>query len=279
MILRRLLWKTGRRMYMAARGEPLRNLPETSGEIYIQRKVAAALARKSGATVLDVGGNLGQWSIQFLQVARSSGVDPDALALHTFEPVPATRAKLTANIAAAGFEAAATIHPVAMSDTVGETHINILGSETSGRNSIVDDPLQQETPLDRLTIRTNTLHDFCTEAGIDRVDFIKIDAEGHDFLVLKGAESLLQQARIGAIQFEYTRRWIDSRTFLKDVFALVASSRYSVYRAMPNRLERLDAWHPELERFFAANFVLVRDDAQGWFDIHPGCFDRANTYA
>jgi len=277
--MRRLLWKTGRRMYMAARGEPLRNLPETSGEIYIQRKVAAALARKPAAVVLDVGGNLGQWSIQFLQTARSSGMDPDALALHVFEPVPATREKLAANIAAAGFETAATIHPVAMSDTVGETYINILGSGTSGRNSIVDDPLQQETPLDRLTIRTNTVHDFYAETGIDHVDFIKIDAEGHDFRVIKGAESLLRDARVSAIQFEYSKRWIDSRTFLKDVFALVGTSRYTLYRAMPNRLERLDTWHPELERFFAANYVLVHDSAQGWFDIHPGRFDRANTYA
>ncbi|MEN8677625.1 MAG: FkbM family methyltransferase, partial [Alteriqipengyuania sp.] len=261
-------------MYMAARGEPLRNLPEASGEIYIQQKVAAALTRKPGAAVLDVGGNLGQWSIQFLKTARSGGVNLDTLAFHTFEPVPATREKLTVNIAAAGFETAVTIHPVALSDTVGETHINILGSETSGRNSIVDDPLQQETPLDRLTIRTTTLRDFCAETGIDHVDFIKIDAEGHDFHVIKGAESLLKDGRVGAIQFEYTKRWIDSRTFLKDVFALVASRRYTVYRAMPNRLERLEAWHPELERFFAANFVLVHDDAQGWFDIHPGRFDR-----
>ena len=83
-----------------------------------------------------------------------------------------------------------------MSDTVGNRHINILGSETSGRNSIVDDPLQQETPLDRLTIRTNTLSDFCAETGLDNVDFIKIDAEGHDFQVIKGAESLLRTAAL-----------------------------------------------------------------------------------
>jgi ribonucleotide reductase alpha subunit len=41
----------------------------------------------------------------------------------------------------------------------------------------------------------------------------------------------------------------------------------------------LPNWHPEIERFFAANYALVHDRALGWFDVHRGIFDKANTYA
>jgi FkbM family methyltransferase len=277
--MRRVLWKFGRRIYMAARGEPLRNLPHSSGEVYMQQKIAKALAESTGAVVLDVGANVGQWSILFLETAKSQGLKFDYLVHHAFEPVPATRQKLLTSVAAAGLSKVAQIQSVAISDRIGETQINILGSETSGRNSIVDDPLHYEKPLNRLTIRTDTLDNFCTEQGINHVDFVKIDAEGHDFFVIKGAAAMLDAEAIDVIQFEYTKRWIDSRTFLKDVFALIDGRPYSLLRIRPDRLELLPNWHPEIERFFAANYALVHDRALGWFDVHRGIFDKANTYA
>ena len=148
----------------------------------MQNKVSEACAGSLGSVIFDIGANIGQWSTLFLQTAKSQGLNLDSLVYHAFEPVPATRAKLTANIAAAGFASLAHIQSVAMSDRIGESHINILGSETSGRSSLVDDPLQYDKPLDCLTITTDTLDHFCSEQGIDHVDFVKIDAEGHDFL-------------------------------------------------------------------------------------------------
>jgi FkbM family methyltransferase len=278
--MRRLIWKLGRRLYMSARGEPIgRNLPESSGEIYMQKKVSEACADVSVAVIFDIGANIGQWSTQFLKTAKLQRLNLDSLVYHAFEPVPATREKLTANIDAAGLASVANIQPVAMSDRIGEAHINILGSETSGRNSLVDDPLQYDKPLSCLTITTDTLDHFCSEQGIDHVDFVKIDAEGHDFFVIKGASAMLEAERIDVIQFEYTKRWIDSRTFLKDVFSVIDGRPYSLLRIRPDKLELLPNWHPEIERFFSANYALVHDRALAWFDVHHGDFDRANTYA
>lgn len=277
--MRRIVYKLGRRLYMIARGEPLRNLPASSGEVYLQKKVSQALAGCSEAVILDVGGNLGQWSILFLETAKSQGINLDSLVHHAFEPVPATRDKLIKNIADAGFESVTKIQPVAMSDRVGETHINILGTATSGRNSLVDDPLQQEEPLDRLAIITDTLDYFSNTNHIDHIHLVKIDAEGHDFFVIKGASAMLEAERIDVIQFEYNRCWIDSRTFLKDVFALIDGSAYSLMRIRSDRLEFLPDWHPEVERFFEANYALVHARALDWFDVRRGTFDNSNTYA
>jgi hypothetical protein len=44
--------------------------------------------------------------------------------------------------------------------------------------------------------------------------------------VIKGALPLLREGRIGVLQFEYTIRWIASRSFLKDIFEIIAGLPY-----------------------------------------------------
>ena len=43
--------------------------------------------------------------------------------------------------------------------------------------------------------RVRTLDAFCTDAGIDRVDLVKMDVDGAEPEILRGAEHLLQQHR------------------------------------------------------------------------------------
>lgn len=278
--MRRLIWKLARRAYMLARGEPLTNLPDTSGEVYMQDRMALVLAGRTAPVVLDVGGNLGQWTLQFLDIARKTpGFDMDGLRYFVFEPVPATRERLTANIADAGWAHMAHVEPFALSDRVGTAHINILGAATSGRNSIVDGLLAAEADVERIAIETTTIDMICAREGIDRIDFVKIDAEGHDFAVISGAAELLAREAVDVIQFEYTKRWIDSRTFLKDVFATLEGTPYVLARIRPRGLEVFAAWHAEMERFFAANYAIVHPRALGHFAVRRGRFDASNTYA
>lgn len=275
-----MLWRLGRRIYMQARGEPQNNLPASSGEIYMQQSVARAMCGIENPVIFDVGANIGQWSLQFIDVIlNQTTIDPTTLCHHAFEPVPATRAKLLESVAGTRPDYKINVHPFALSDRTGETYINILGSPTSGRNSIVDSLLPAEKAAERVTIELRTVDEVCAELGLKTINFLKIDAEGHDYSVILGAKRMLNGERIDAIQFEYTKRWIDSRCFLKDVFALVEGTPYIVARIRPNKLEAFDSWHAELDRFFAANYALVHKRALGWFRVTPGTFDASNTYA
>lgn len=47
-----------------------------------------------------------------------------------------------------------------------------------------------------------TLDDFCQQHGIERIDFLKIDTEGFDLEVIRGADILFQQHRIGVVVAE-----------------------------------------------------------------------------
>jgi FkbM family methyltransferase len=55
----------------------------------------------------------------------------------------------------------------------------------------------------RIKVRCTTLDRFCSEHGIKQLDVLKIDTEGYDFEVLKGASSMLAQHAIKFIYFEF----------------------------------------------------------------------------
>jgi hypothetical protein len=97
--------------------------------------------------------------------------------------------------------------------------------------------------------------------------------------VLEGARPLLSAGKISLAQFEYNHRWVATRSFLKDVFDLLEGLPYTVVRLMPDRVEVLDIWHPELERFFEANYAVVHRDVLDRLEVHRGRFDVSNTYA
>lgn len=53
------------------------------------------------------------------------------------------------------------------------------------------------------------------------VDFLKIDTEGYDLKVLKGAESLLRKRRIRFVQFEYNSYWLGAGSSLKEAISFL----------------------------------------------------------
>jgi hypothetical protein len=56
----------------------------------------------------------------------------------------------------------------------------------------------------------NTIDEYCKENDVDRIDFLKIDAEGLDYRILLGAKRMIEDNRIKYIQFEY---WAGIRKF------------------------------------------------------------------
>lgn len=275
--LRRAQWKLGRRLYMTARGEPQSNLPDSSDERYMQVATLAA-AGEGPVTILDVGANKGQWSSQLLGATPVHLCTPEKLRLHAFEPVPATREVYQSTLARTPGNECVTLHPLALSNATGTADIAIWG-ETAGTNTLSFDESSVGRAEKVLTIKTDTLDAFLAAQGIEHVALLKIDAEGHDFLVMQGGEEALRAGKIDVVQFEYSHRWIYARQFLRDVFRLIEDLPYSLCRIRHDGLEHLPEWHPELERYFDANFALVHERAEGRYAIHRGAFDGGNTYA
>ena len=127
-------------------------------------------------------------------------------------------------------------------------------------------------------IDKTTVEEYCNLVNIKRIHFMKCDTEGHDMEVLIGAKALFKESRILVCQFEYNLRWIDSRHFLKDVFDLIVKLPYTIGKITPNGILYYEKYHPELDRFFEGNYLIVHKNALNWFKGKFGRFDKFGIY-
>ena len=101
------------------------------------------------------------------------------------------------------------------------------------------------------------LDTFVNSKAIDKIDFIKIDAEGFDYYVMLGATKLIEKNKIDFIQFEYNWFWTQNSCTLKNVFDLFDSSKYSIAKISPKGLIFYDEYHYSLENYIEANYLVM----------------------
>jgi FkbM family methyltransferase len=131
-------------------------------------------------TFVDIGVNKGDFS---LQAARLMG---DRGTVHAFEPEPQNCAWIRRSIARNGYSCI-TLHELALSDSEATADLH-LGS-TSGTHTLVPGVPRRAGGV--VGVRTRRLDDVLAEAGCTEVDVVKIDVEGAEEAVLRGAESTL----------------------------------------------------------------------------------------
>jgi FkbM family methyltransferase len=153
------------------------------------------LREQDKPVVFDVGANVGFFATQLVQMlARQS---PE---VYAFEPVPTTFAKLVESVHHLGLDD--RVHPVAAAvlDDPRPVHLSF-----SDRNSLYAQVAACGRPRagDALAHAPGmTLDDFHAFAGVLPA-LIKIDVEGCEVAVLRGAQGLLARADRPAIIFEY----------------------------------------------------------------------------
>lgn len=106
------------------------------------------------------------------------------------------------------------------------------------------------------TIALKRLDGFCAEQSISHIDLLKVDVEGAELAVLKGAGRLIDTGAISIIQFEFGICDIDSRTFFKDFFVML-HPRYRIYRILKDGFEPVDAYTEAHEVFLTTNYMAV----------------------
>jgi FkbM family methyltransferase len=144
----------------------------------------------SPAVVFDVGANIGQTAL----VLRHAF--PKAV-LYSFEPGALAFQQLQETF---GNDANVRCHQTAFYST--ETEFTIYLQPDSRHNSVMPG---LNTPCSgklSTTVKATTIDRFCAEHGISGIDILKIDTEGADVEVLKGAQSLLGQSAIKTIYIE-----------------------------------------------------------------------------
>lgn len=138
----------------------------------------------SGATVVDVGANLGLTTLVLSELAGPSGC------VHSFEPAGFMHAKLTALVARNHLNNVRT-HQQACGSSRQTLSLTIPTS--SGNASLR--PTREIADVTRLTEEVTVLPLDEALPALSRLDFLKIDTEGFEIDVLTGAENTIQKHR------------------------------------------------------------------------------------
>jgi FkbM family methyltransferase len=172
-----------------------------------------------GSTVVDVGASYGLFTYHFSHRVGNNGV------VYSYEPHPANSTVLQ-KLA----DKRSNIHfrPVAISDAAGKAEMQvprhrkrIVTAQSSLAHGFVDDASVQ---VDRIEVPVVRLDD---EIGAcERIDFIKIDVEGYELPVLRGAGSTLQKW-MPPILIEIEQRHLT--VSIQDVFRELQDIGYHLY--------------------------------------------------
>jgi FkbM family methyltransferase len=95
------------------------------------------------------------------------------------------------------------------------------------------DTFSRETSFHTRQVRVVRLDRALAERGIDRVDFLKMDVEGHELFVLRGLGDYLAERRVRALAFEFGAGNVNSRTFFRDFWDPLRSFGYRIERVAP----------------------------------------------
>lgn len=145
-------------------------------------------------TFFDVGANEGQTALNALMYF------PEAR-IFSFEPHPATFSALLSEL---GNRKNVQCVNLALGSQTGE--LDMFEYESSLLNSMVQDAefaVRFGTKGRQVPIQCSTLDRFCSEAGIDALDVLKIDTEGFELEVLHGASTMLQNRAIKFVFVEF----------------------------------------------------------------------------
>jgi len=171
-----------------------------------------------GAAVFDVGANFGYYSVVCADAVGPSG------RVHAFEPDPAAFALLTANAAANGLADRLHAHPVAIGASDGTVSYHL--AEEAAFSGLTSTGRSATRGVVEVAMRS--LDSLAAEHAVDQVDALKIDVEGHEAAVLRGARTLLQRSPDPLIMLEVTGKNLtdDARAALTAELAALFEGGY-----------------------------------------------------
>jgi len=225
--------------------------PHSNGEFDFLR---CYLSNKPELIIFDVGANIGEWT-SFAHTLNSEAE------IHCFEPCSNTFSVLEKTISTLSTQKIKLNH-FALGAKPGDLEILVYG-ETSALNSIYNRQVLGESVAKEL-IRVDTLDIYCQRHNIQRVNFCKIDVEGHELEVLKGAKQLISNGAIDLIQFEYGGTYIDARILLKDIFEFFQDSPYRLFKILPKKIQPVSSYTVDLETFQYSNWVALLNRDGSW---------------
>lgn len=230
---------------------------ENNGELFFIRSISNYYkTHKEKLVLFDVGANIGNYSNVLAETFK------DRATIYAFEPFSVPYIKLKE---LSGSHSQIIPYQIGFSDK--NENLTIYSSdEFSEIGGVYNrDFIFHNIPHDKEEInRFVTIEFFCKENAINHIHFLKIDVEGHELSVLKGAVALLNNEQIDFIQFEFGAGNHFSRTYFMDFFNLM-SEKYMFFRLLSDGLIKIENYNSEYEMQSVTNFVAIHKKHSDFF--------------
>jgi len=226
-----------------------------TGELERGTRILIQKYLRPGNVFIDVGANVGMHTLAAARAMKGQGK------IIAFEPFEPTMRMLEKSIWMNGFSSMTEIHQAAVSNAAGRQQLFI--GATSGHHSLFalePSPNNAQGPVEVPLVRLDSV----IAAG-QRIDLMKIDAEGAELEVIEGAVSLIADnpeialiVEFGPSHLRRTGRtpsqWLDSFNQLG-----------LYYRVINNESGALEKWSLDaLEQVESVNLFFARPESPAW---------------
>lgn len=176
---------------------------------------------REGYTVVDVGANIGFFTLLAARIVGKSGT------VLSFEPEPTSFSLLSKSVERNNFSNV-RLFQKCVSDVVGNRTLYLSATRHKGMHSLIRDSggASITVPATRLDAEISSL-------DIDRIDLLKIDVEGAEPEVIAGAARLLSEDRIRnmILEWEHPEIWSQHEGLVRRL--LSSFNVYEVARSLP----------------------------------------------
>ncbi len=197
-----------------------------------------------GDTVLDIGANIGYHTLTISKATNGNAK------IFSFEPFSKNFLVLKRNIRINNLKNV-QIYKLAIGDKKKRTSLKVF--EDYAYNSFLDTKRKKYLYSER--VEMDTIDNFVLSNNLHKVDFIKIDVEGYEFNVLKGAKRTLERFKPKIICEIYQQNLESLNIRAKDVVNYVVSFGYNVFTfakgeivPLSNKLDNYDYYNFYFEK-------------------------------
>jgi FkbM family methyltransferase len=195
---------------------------------------------RRGNVCLDVGANVGWYSTLFQRLVGETGE------VHAFEPVPRTFEFLKRNVNLNKTSDNIVLNNVALGDAEKQVDIHLFPDLPDGHASISTFGRQR---FETFPCRMITLDSYLDERNISNVNLVKIDIEGAELMMLKGASKLFMQKILPILEIEMALATSKSFGYTPNdlIEFLRSKADYDFYAIdeAKNKLFRIEGFRPE----------------------------------
>jgi FkbM family methyltransferase len=176
-------------------------------------------------TIFDVGANIGETTLNFAKIIGETGT------VHSFEPDPINHTFIERNINLNNFKNI-LLFPLGFGDVEGTFKIHTFNERNKGMNRIIIDTDNTKSYRE---IKITTIDSYVKDKNIQKIDLIKIDVEGFEFNVLRGATKTLTEFNpILFIELD-NENLRDQKSNSKELITFLENKGYNIFHSETNQ--------------------------------------------